>query len=328
MSTEQSDADVGEANADFEIVISADDDSPGGDQSDRGDGADGDGGDHDGLSARQRAAAQSAYRTRAARRRREAEERKFAKLEGEISKLQQELLSVKGHTAGSLLKAQRDAKDRDLSAKVDGAARALEQAENDGDVEATRRARERYHSLIAAKDRELADIDRKLGALNSRLRAPNGGAQPSADANGSDGERPARPAGDPKLQQWVAANPWFNDPDKSEMRDVAMEVHRDLVEQGVAPTSDDYYKRIDAAMRKEFPDEFAGRRRQTAPAAAAAGSSPADVGGFDDDRAGSRGARRVVLTAEQKKIAERMNVPLKEYAKLVADAKARGDYDV
>jgi len=116
------------------------------------------------------------------------------------------------------------------------------------------------------------------------------------------------PARDPKAEEWVAKNSWFHTDD--EMTAYAIGVHQKLVKNGVNPQSDEYYEAIDARMRKVFPEEFEGQivdepktRRQTNVVAPATRSTA---------------PKKVTLTQTQVALANRLGVPLEEYARQVA----------
>lgn len=65
-----------------------------------------------------------------------------------------------------------------------------------------------------------------------------------------------RPPKDAKAESWRESNTWFGQDE--EMTSLALGVHEKLVkENGMAyATTDEYYKRIDATMRKRFPEYF------------------------------------------------------------------------
>ena len=90
----------------------------------------------------------------------------------------------------------------------------------------------------------------------------------------------------------------------------AFGIHRKLVEEeGFDPTSDEYYNEIDSRMRREFPNRFAGKKSGGSQVAAA-------------DTSASRnkaGRRKVKLSPSQVAIANKLGVPLEEYAKYVKD---------
>lgn len=66
---------------------------------------------------------------------------------------------------------------------------------------------------------------------------------------------------DPKASKWRETNTWFgSDP---EMTASALGLHEKLVRSGVDPRSEDYYQRVDATMRKRFPEYEWGDEPQT-----------------------------------------------------------------
>ena len=56
---------------------------------------------------------------------------------------------------------------------------------------------------------------------------------------------------DERTRQWVSDNRWFET--DAVMRGAAFGIHDELVKQGIASGSEEYYSRIDARMREEFP---------------------------------------------------------------------------
>jgi len=69
-------------------------------------------------------------------------------------------------------------------------------------------------------------------------------------------QRPKQPPRDQKFEKWRERNSWIDT--DSEMRALAMGTHERLVAENGAgyATTDEYYKRIDATMRKRFPERF------------------------------------------------------------------------
>jgi hypothetical protein len=90
------------------------------------------------------------------------------------------------------------------------------------------------------------------------------------------------------------------------MTAVALEVHNELVEKGVSPTSDEYYGQIDTEMRRMFPDAFPSEK----PARKSSVVAPATR---------STAPKKIVLTQSQVNLAKRLGVPLEVYARSVAE---------
>lgn len=146
-------------------------------------------------------------------------------------------------------------------------------------------------------------------------------------AHKEDGERedsfaspqPQRPAQarrqpDPKAVAWAARNPWFGKDEAMTL--TAFSEHRKLVEEeGVDPTSDEYYRELDRRMKETFPGRFA-REEEEEDLTPPTPKRPR-VAGQQRPQGGSKG-KKITLTKSEVAIARKLNVPLDEYAKQVA----------
>ena len=116
---------------------------------------------------------------------------------------------------------------------------------------------------------------------------------------------------DHKAEAWKRRNEWFG-PDV-EMTGFALAYHQKLIQQGVDPTSDSYYEKLDSRMRQVFPENFdaeeSPRRsvRSNVVAPATRSSAP----------------KKVKLTQKQVEYAKRYNIPLQRYALEVAKINSR-----
>ena len=122
-------------------------------------------------------------------------------------------------------------------------------------------------------------------------------------------QAPQRPVPSPRAEDWAEQNSWFGQ--DRVMTYAAWGIHQTLVEQeGVDPSSDEYYTELDKRVRSTFPDKFSQSRQQrSAPAVAPAARS-----------SGINSARRTVrLSPSQVAIAKKLGVPLEEYAKYVKE---------
>jgi hypothetical protein len=137
-----------------------------------------------------------------------------------------------------------------------------------------------------------------------------------------------------KDQNWMHRNTWFGtDP---EMTASALGLHQKLAkEQGANFVgTDDYYKRVDATMRRRFPEYFEDAQSDEDDTPSKKVSEPA----YEDEppRRATKPANvvapasrstppnRIRLKASEAAIARRLGVPLEEYAKQVAQLK-RGE---
>lgn len=72
-----------------------------------------------------------------------------------------------------------------------------------------------------------------------------------------------QPVYDPRAEAWRKDNTWFGVDE--EMTSLALGLHQKLVRQGVDPRSDEYYSRVDEAMKKRFPEYFDGQEPEEEP---------------------------------------------------------------
>ena len=205
------------------------------------------------------------------------------------------------HTDNSQLKEKLKNSDSSLFKEYDNSIQSdlerakinLKDAQELGDGDAIATATENL-SRSAAESENL----KRLSA-QQQLRQQRAQQQPAQAPSQSQ----APPAPDPKAEAWASKNKWFGD--DQAMTFAAFGVHKELVEQGVDPSSDDYYVQVDSRMQEYFPQKFSNE--QSRPVQQVAASSRGATG--------KKNARKVKLTPSQVAIAKRLNVPLEEYAK-------------
>jgi len=116
------------------------------------------------------------------------------------------------------------------------------------------------------------------------------------------------PDPDPKAEEWASKNTWFGK-DRA-MTFTAFEIHKDLVNEGFDPKSNDYYSEVDKRIKVDFPHKFAigGDVEQTSKTNQLVASAQRSV---------RPGRKTVRLTSSQVAIAKKLGVPLEEYAKQI-----------
>ena len=123
---------------------------------------------------------------------------------------------------------------------------------------------------------------------------------------------PARVQRDEKAESWRDENSsWFGEDD--EMTALAYGLHHKLTKEGVDPTSDTYYEKINSRMRQVFPDRFDDgiedqpedikKKSSNVVAPATRSTSP----------------KKVTLNQSQVAIAKRLGISLEDYAKQAAE---------
>jgi hypothetical protein len=210
----------------------------------------------------------------------------------EALRLAQSLIEENKKLQGSLGQGQQallEQAKKVVATEVEDAKRRLKEAHESGDTEAFIAAQE---ELTTAKIR----AERVNNFKPAVAKAPEPVVQPA-----SQPPEPA-PQVDSKARAWQDANPWFGK--NREMTATALAIHQDLVENGVDPTSDQYYESINARVRKRFPEAFPSARKPTNVVAPATRSTA---------------PKKIVLTQSQVSIAKRLGVPLEAYARSVAE---------
>ena len=112
------------------------------------------------------------------------------------------------------------------------------------------------------------------------------------------------PQPDQKARAWKESNPWFGKDE--EMTALALAVHEKLVNNGVNPTSDEYYEKINSRVRQVFPDAFPSEK----PVKKSQVVAPATR---------STAPKKIVLTQSQVNLAKRMGLTPEQYAREVAE---------
>jgi len=187
--------------------------------------------------------------------------------------------------------------DNRVQSEIEGAKRLLKDAQEAGDSEAVVEAT----TVLSRATAEAENLRRLQAQQQVREKAkpeevPVEAYQPTLQPEQASGP-------DPKAEAWAEKNTWFGD--DQAMTFAAFGIHKELVEEGVDPTSDNYYSQVDKRMAENFPHKFSNE--QSAPVQQVAASSRGATG--------KKSSRKIKLTPSQVAIAKRLNVPLEEYAK-------------
>ena len=187
--------------------------------------------------------------------------------------------------------------DNRVQSEIEGAKRLLKDAQEAGDSEAVVEAT----TVLSRATAEAENLKRLQAQQQVREKAkpeevPVEPYQPTLQPDQAPGP-------DPKAEAWAEKNTWFGD--DQAMTFAAFGIHKELVEEGVDPTSDNYYSQVDKRMAENFPHKFSNE--QPAPVQQVAASSRG--------ASGKKSSRKIKLTPSQVAIAKRLNVPLEEYAR-------------
>jgi hypothetical protein len=128
--------------------------------------------------------------------------------------------------------------------EIEMAKKAYREAYDSGDTDA----------LVDAQEK-MTDAKLKLQRVNSFVPQEKALQEEENEVKIEQRQQKA-PTPDPKAMSWREQNTWFGQDE--EMTSLALGLHEKLVkENGMAyATTNEYYKRIDATMRKRFPENF------------------------------------------------------------------------
>ena len=185
-----------------------------------------------------------------------------------------------------------------ISTGMEAAQKELAAAIESGDAQAQVEANKRIATLAFENAKLATAKEGREAKLTTQAEKP---------VQLSDGptEMPSEPAPDPKAEDWASRNSWFGQ-DRA-MTYTAFEIHKDLVNEGFDPKSDDYYAEVDKRIKVDFPHRFGNNseKQSTAPVQTVASAN----------RSVKPGRKTVRLTSSQVAIAKKLGVPLEEYAK-------------
>jgi len=186
-----------------------------------------------------------------------------------------------------------------ITAETEATKNILRKANEEADVDTQTNAQQKLAALAVEAQR--------VQALNQERSAKTGQVAAPQQFNQEVQQQPApQPEPDPKAQSWAEDNPWFGN-DRA-MTMTSFVIHQDLMNEGFDATSNEYYSEVNKRIRDDFPDKFDREITQmNRPAQAVA---PAK-------RSAKAGRKTVRLTPSQVAIANKLGVPLEEYAKYV-----------
>jgi hypothetical protein len=178
---------------------------------------------------------------------------------------------------------------------MDSAQNELARAIEAGDAAAQVQANKRIATL--AFDNAKLEQRKESVAQEKPVQLSDGGQLPKQTPR-------SMPEADPMAEDWASKNTWFGR--DRPMTFTAFEIHKDVVNEGFDPKSDEYYEEIDKRIKVDFPHKFGNSERTTPKPVQSVASA---------NRSVKQGRKTVRLTSSQVHIAKKLGVPLEEYAK-------------
>ena len=234
----------------------------------------------------------------------------------ELQKRQQELeirLAKKEKEYNESLKDTLDSNERQIGDRLELAKKAYRQAVESGDADQMLAAQE----AMSSAQFEAAQIKQSKDAYN-RYQAE---LEREAQRTSQTVAQPAE-SYDPKAIAWAGRNQWFGQ--DQILTQAALQIDAGMKDEGFDPADDEYYSEIDRRLYAAFPNRFDAPQteaRQEAPK-----NASQVVAGASRTPNPSSG-RKVRLSQEDVRLAEKWGIPLEQYAaeKLKVE-KADGEY--
>ena len=213
----------------------------------------------------------------------------------------------------NISKLNLDATEKQLKDKLELARTNYKTAHQEGDTDKILKAQE----FLNDAQNDLKSV----GATKQQFKEPE--VQPQQQVQQPQ-QQYQQPTPDPKAQSWAEQNDWFGE-DKIRTA-AALAIDADLKEEGFNPTDDDYYTEIDNRLKEAFPHRYQtkevepkeeNRTQETSPAQVVAGGT----------RSTPSSNKKVKLSKEDVRLANKWNIPLEQYAQEKLKAtNAEGEY--
>ena len=246
---------------------------------------------------------------------------KIAELEAERQSLIQ-TVNNRDKSTVDLQKNTFDLTEQQLQKQTELAKQSYLSAYDSGDKEKMLEAQEILSKSqldlnnIEQNRTQLAQYERTLEEREQRQQYAQEQQQVQAQAQTTDY--------DPQAVEWSQKpeNDWFGS--DNIMTVAALTIDAQLKEEGYDPTSQSFYSEVDSRMRQEFPHKFNQEVQQEAPAQR---KTQQVVAGQSRSSPSNSSSKKVKLTQEDVRLAQKWNIPLEKYAAEKARAdRAAGEY--
>ena len=207
------------------------------------------------------------------------------------------------HRAGSLDRGYIAEYEQRVKAETEDTKAKLKVAMDNGDADAVIAAQQDLARLAVEAERAKATVMQR--ERMARAAQSPAAQQYQQQQMAQQQARQAPPPPDPQAEDWAEKNEWFGKDEPMTL--TAFSIHRNLVEEGVDPSSKTYYNELDKRLKDNFPHKF----QSSTPTQTVAS---VNRGGPVTARKGT-----VRLAPSQVAIAKKLGVPLSEYAKYVKE---------
>lgn len=179
---------------------------------------------------------------------------------------------------------------RTVEMEMESAKKAYREAYDSGDTDKVMEAQERLTQATLKVDKVKNFKPQPVPREETVVQTP----QPQVQ----------RPPVDPSAEAWQQENPWFGQ-DK-EMTALALGVHETMLSEGVRASSQEYYSRLNATIRRRFPEKFEeAEEQEDRPSRKSSVVAPATR---------TTSAKRVKLTVGELNLAKKFKLTPEQFA--------------
>jgi len=233
-------------------------------------------------------------------------EEKIEQLVARQKELEEQLKTKQKEVETSVEKSFESA-EQNVNSRMELARDAYRQALESGDTDRIVAAQE--HLSKAQNDASMLQMNKQQFVVDRPVEEQ---AQPVQEEQSAQYDRLA--------VEWAGRNSWFGQ--DSVMTTLALEIDSDLKNEGYDPSEVEFYQEIDSRLRERYPERFGveqQRQQET--------SSPAQVVGGASRTSTSSSNKKVKLSQEDVRLANKWGIPLEQYAaeKLKVE-RAEGEY--
>jgi hypothetical protein len=244
---------------------------------------------------------------------------RIAQLEAERQQFLQ-TIDQRDKSAVDLHKVTYDQSEKQLAQQAELAKQSYLTAYDSGDKERMLEAQE----ILNKTQVQLNNIEQNKNQLSQYERTLEArDLQRQQQVQAQQEQAPQTNEYDPQAVEWSQKpeNNWFGT--DNIMTVAALTIDAQLKEEGYDPSSTSFYSEVDSRMRQEFPHKF----NQTVEEAPAQRPTQQVVAGQSRSPTNSSSSKKVKLTQEDVRMAQKWNIPLEKYAAEKARAdRAAGEY--
>lgn len=229
--------------------------------------------------------------------------KKQQELEARLKEQQQEIKSS--------LEKNFESAEEQINSRINMAKDAYKQALESGDTD---------RIVLAQENLSNAQADATTLKLTKQQYKPEETQQQEQSV-----QQELQPQYDRLAVEWAGNNPWFGQ--DNVMTTLALEIDQELKAEGYEPSEAEFYQEIDARLRSKFPQRFGEPEQVQQQERQQETSTPAQVVGGASRTSSASSGRKVKLSKEDIRLAEKWGIPLEQYAaeKLKVES-ADGEY--